>query len=370
MPETILHVTAALGGGVAHSLSQLAKAQARDGFRVVVAYSKRAETPSEDVLARLFPAPIELMVLSIATEVSPWKDVIATFRLIRLFGTIRPTVIHLHSSKAGVLGRVASRIIGKTASTFYSPRGFSFLREDVGKATRAMYILTERLAAWLGGAVIACSRSEADVATRLVRPRRLALVENSVTVETIPMAHGSSESVRIATSGRICYQKAPWHVREVILALRGTPTQFVWIGDGELTEDLEVEDRIPSSLRITGWKDREGVIQELMVSDIFLLPSLWEGMPLALIEAQAAGLPAVVLDVVGCRDVVIDGVTGYVCKDMPEVIARITHLVTDPDLRRRMGAEARSRALVRFSTERMHQEMCSAYGLIPSPIAN
>lgn len=364
MPKLILHVTAALGGGVAHSLSQLAKAQMNDGYRVMVAYSQRTETPADEILEKLFPKPIQRVILPIATEVKPLSDIVSTFKLIRLFQRLDPAIIHLHSSKIGILGRVASRILGKSAATFYSPRGFSFLREDVSQTARRFYILFERLAAQLGGTLVACSPSEASLAHDLLKPANLAMVENSVELVSIPMAHGSvGDSVRIAISGRICYQKAPWHVRDVILAMQGKPANFVWIGDGELKHELEVENRLPDSLSITGWKDREGVIKELAASDIFLLPSLWEGMPLALIEAQVAGLPALVMDVVGCRDVVVDGVTGYVCKSIAELIARTEELVAKPDLRRQMAIKARSLALARFSVERMHREMCCVYRL-------
>jgi glycosyltransferase involved in cell wall biosynthesis len=89
---------------------------------------------------------------------------------------------------------------------------------------------------------------------------------------------------------------------------------------------------------------------------------MWEGMPLALIEAQATGLPAVVSDVVGCRDVVRDGITGFVCGTMDEVVERVKLLIVDTELRKKMGANARSMALKRFSSERMHRESLAVYG--------
>ena len=91
------------------------------------------------------------------------------------------------------------------------------------------------------------------------------------------------------------------------------------------------------------------------------MPSLWEGMPLALIEAQASGLPAVVSDVVGNRDVVINGETGFVCKSDEELLQKTRLLIEDADLRRHMGRAARAMASVRFSVDRMHREMMAVY---------
>jgi glycosyltransferase involved in cell wall biosynthesis len=99
----------------------------------------------------------------------------------------------------------------------------------------------------------------------------------------------------------------------------------------------------------------------MYAADVFVMTSLWEGMPLTLLDAQAIGLPAVVSDVVGCRDVVLDGVTGFICKSDVELMEKTRLLIRDAALRVRMGQAARSMALVRFSSERMHSEILNAY---------
>ena len=101
----------------------------------------------------------------------------------------------------------------------------------------------------------------------------------------------------------------------------------------------------------------------MRTADIFVMTSLWEGMPLTLLDAQAIGLPAVVPDVVGCRDVVVDGVTGFICKNDSALIEKTRLLIRDVDLRARMGLAAKSMAIQRFSIDRMHSEILDAYGL-------
>ena len=85
-------------------------------------------------------------------------------------------------------------------------------------------------------------------------------------------------------------------------------------------------------------------------------------MPIALIEAQAAGLPAVVFDVAGCRDVVRNGVTGFVCASMGEAVEKVRLLIRNRDLRNELGENARAMAAERFAMERMHREMLEVYG--------
>lgn len=358
----VLHITEALGGGVAHSVSQLARVQAANGFEVIVAHSIRPDTPRQEKLEALFPFPTRRLTLPMVTPVSPVADMIAVVKIFRLIREIAPDVIHLHSSKAGVLGRIAARLAGAEDKVFYSPRGFSFLRQDVSLVKRLLYLFFEIVAARLGGTLVACSNTEGILARQKAFHSNVVVVENSVDVENIPPVQaGSRSAVRIVTSGRVCYPKAPWRFRELARMLKDEAVEFVWIGSGELEAELAFSASERIKIGITGWLDRDGVIQELVRSDIYVQSSLWEGMPLSLIEAQVAGLPAVVIDVVGCRDVVIDGVTGYVCKDVGEMKEKILRLLHDQKLRVELGAKAREFGLERFSTRRMHDEMASVY---------
>lgn len=359
----IVHVTEALGAGVSHSISQLAKAQVASGCDVVLIHSKRPDTPSEDRLGVLYPSPIKRLLLPMVTQVSLLHDLRALFSLVKLLNTLRPDVLHLHSSKAGVLGRVANLLVRTKARVYYSPRGFAFLREDVSPGRQSMFLLFERIAARLPGVLVACSESEAKLARDHVKHPQVVLVENSAELNHILDAPGSvMPRLRIVTSGRLTYQKAPWRFRDLARKFAMQPVDFVWIGGGDVGDDWALSDASVATLSITGWLNRESVLEELSRADVFVMTSLWEGMPLSLIEAQAAGLPAVVPDAVGCRDIVRDGETGYVCASDEELAQRLSELLASSDLRRTMGKCARNVARSRFSVERMHREMMAVYG--------
>jgi glycosyltransferase involved in cell wall biosynthesis len=363
----ILHVTEALGTGVAHTISQLAKNQANDGFDVALVHSLRPETPPPDQLDRLFPPPIRRIHIPMVTPVSPLKDARDVVALAKLFRQLQPDVIHLHSSKAGVLGRVAAFLTGYGKRTFYSPHGFAFLREDVSSIKRTLYLIFERIAAFLRGTLVACSESEQRLAQDRVNHPRVVLVENGVEIEHIEEAKGSATGrLRIVTSGRLCYQKAPWRFRDLARNLADLPVDFVWIGSGDFEKHLSIPDGHSVALTSTGWLDRADVLMEVAQSDIFVMTSLWEGMPLSLIEAQAAGLPAVVPDVIGCRDVVRHGETGFVCKSDDELGLYLRKLIDNRELRQVMGRAARNMARERFNIKRMHHEMLMAYGMTTS----
>ncbi len=276
----------------------------------------------------------------------------------------QPDVVHLHSSKAGALGRVAARFVGLNRSLYYSPHGLAFLRQDVSLLKRTTFFVFEIIGGFFGGKIIASSDSEGKLADKLVGRHRVCVVENCTDVEAFALPErAANRHVKVISAGRLCYQKAPWRFWKLSAALSAEKSDFIWIGDGDLRTHLEKDD--PQSIvQVSGWIAREDLWHEMRTADIFVMTSLWEGMPLTLIDAQAIGLPAVVPDVVGCRDVVVDGVTGYICKNDAALFEKTRLLVRDAELRARLGQAAKSMAVQRFSIDRMHSEILDAYGLL------
>lgn len=358
----IMHITEALGGGVLNVIQQLSSVQTTTPHDITVVHSTRADTPKPSELVEIFPKPIACIEVDMQTNISPLKDFQSLISLLRIIKNTKPDIIHLHSSKAGVLGRIACSLLGRSNTCFYTPHGFSFLRKDISHSKRLIFKTIESACSYLGGTTIACSQSELEHA--IVNGQRKAiLIENSIPLNLITEAIGNRFRCSIVTSGRLCNQKNPSAFLEIALQLHNEPASFLWIGDGELKHNLKVNGELPENLSITGWISREVVADHLHKSDIFIMTSLWEGMPLALIEAQAAGLPAVVLNVEGCKDIVTDGVTGFICNNVNEMADKIKLLIKDSHLRGTMGASAREIALRRFSQERMNTETLTAYSL-------
>jgi glycosyltransferase involved in cell wall biosynthesis len=355
----ILHITESLGAGVGYFLQLATRGQVAAGHEVVLAHSIRGDTRDDQLDVR-FSFLAKRVVVPMVTPVSLVQDAWGIWHLMWLIRQEQPDVIHLHSSKAGVLGRVAACLIGSPARVFYSPHGFAFLREDVSKCKQKLFLMFERIAAKLGGTLVSCSRSEAELAIDKVRHPCVLLIENATDFNEVQTSSGSSDSrVNVLNAGRVCFQKAPWRFKAVAQACADLSARFVWLGEGDLAHMLQSEG--PPSLQLTGWLTRSEVAQQLAQADVFLMPSLWEGMPLALIEAQAAGVPAVVSNVVGCRDVVQDGITGFVCDTDEDLCARTRQLIEDASLRKRMGDNAAQMARTRFSVARMNDELLQLY---------
>ena len=354
----IVHVTEAVGGGVLVWIKEVCKELLKRNWRVTVVYdSKSSGSLSNEQMT--LPHGVELLPMDLARTLSPSKLTKSIKGLSSYFHQESPAVIHLHSSFAGMLGRLAAKRVGLSNRVIYSPHGLAFLRQDVPWVFRKGFWLAEWFGARLGGLGVACSKGELEKMGSLYKRDRLFLVENSVDIESVPQKISNSNKIPIVgTIGRITAQKAPDHFAELSQSLSNENVTFLWIGDG----DEEAHSRLcQAGVEVTGWLDRDSAMARLSEVDIYLSTALWEGMPLALIEAQVAGIPAVVSDVVGNRDVVSHKRTGYIASK-PEVIrGYIQRLLHSEELRKELGEQARETAVARFNVNRMINDLEKLY---------
>lgn len=243
------------------------------------------------------------------------KDIAAFFEVKRIAAEVKPDVIHLHSSKAGVIGRMA--FDGKVPM-FYTPHGYSFLMENYKPMKRRMFKLIESVCAKRNCTTISCSAGEHQETLKLTR--RATYVNNGINMaelqEIIDKTEKTEHPFTVYTLGRICYQKNPTLFNEIAESLPNV--KFVWIGDGELREELTSE-----NIEITGWADRSMAIKFAVNADVFLLTSRWEGLPISLLESMYMKKVCVVSNVIGNRDVIHNGQNGFVCSETEDFISAI-----------------------------------------------
>jgi glycosyltransferase involved in cell wall biosynthesis len=352
----IVHVTEAFGGGVLSMLTELCNRAAAIGAHVTVLYSTRPETPKN--FKELFHPKVDLVHVAMCRDVHVRKDWSSVWELARHMRRCDPTVIHLHSSKAGVLGRAAAKIATQNAKVLYSPHGLAFLRRDVSRAKQLAYLMFERMADLMGGTVVACSPGELREIEEKVRVKDAKLIENGVDISSIPLRKTRDDgNVIVGMNGRASFQKHHELFISLANTLHDSTTKFVWIGGN--SEELPDASQA-SALTCTGWLTRSRALGLMSELDIYVQTSRWEGMPVALIEAQVAGIPAVVTDVVGNRDVVVHGVTGFVGSD-EEIPGYLEQLRGDRKLREEMGAAARELAVAKFSMDTIFHRWLNTY---------
>ena len=364
----ILHVTQATTGGVCEYLRLLAARQ-RPQLDVEVA------CPDDGPLAATMTAlGLRVHRVPMTRAIDPRADFESARSLAALFAARRPALVHLHSSKAGAVGRAAAWLTG--VPTVYTPHGWSF-DMALPLARRLVYVAAERAAAALGGRIVAISRWEAASAARwrVAPAARVRTIANGIDVARFAALDRRAERRRLGLDGdrflvgmaaRLEPQKDPLtFVRAAArVAARHDDVDFVLVGDGSLRRDVEAAVAslgLGARLRLCGWQ--ADVAPWLAACDAGLLTSRWEGFGLAAAEYMAAGAAAVVARTGGLTEVVDHERTGLLAApgDAAAFAAAICRLRSDETLRHRLTAAARREVAARFDIERVAAEHLALY---------
>lgn len=302
--KKILHIVESFGSGVFSFLVDLVNGYS-EKYDVYIAFGERGETPNN--YKEYFNNVKFLKVNNFTRNINLVKDIKAFIEIKKIIKEVNPDVIHLHSSKAGFIGRFASN--NKKYKVFYNPHGFAFLMQSSSILKRKIYYLLEKIATIKNVTIIGCSQGEYEEAKKLTN--NAICINNGINTLKIDNLVNSKVTKRLdfnklvfCTSGRIGYQKNPKMFNEV--ALKYPNNKFIWIGDGELKSELTAP-----NIEITGWKERKEVLNILNEADIFLLLSFCEGLPISLLEAMYLKKLCLVTDCIGNRDVIRSGENGY-----------------------------------------------------------
>ena len=291
----------------------------------------------------------------------------ALLRLVALIRREKIAFIHSHGKGAGVYARLLGLITGRPViHTFH---GFHYRHLSLGK--RWLYLGLERVLSALTDVLLNVSASEQDTCTEagVLRSRLSFVIPNGVVVPRSwenPLLRPSREKLVLINVARHSHEKGVDGVLRVARELKKHCIDFeLWlVGDGEQGPALRtqtVADGLSENVRFLGFRD--DVPQLLRNADIFISASHGEGMPLTLLEAMAVGLPSVASDVVGNRDVVENGETGFLFSlEEPAMAAQfIAQLVKDSDLFVRCSHAAHARALENYSVEVMCDRIHAVY---------
>ncbi len=295
---------------------------------------------------------------SLVRAIRPLSDLRALLALARLLRRLKPAIVHTHSSKAGILGRLAARLAGVPV-IIHSIHGFGFTRYQPAPVRRLLIAL-ECLAARVTSRFFAVSEANRQLGVELglFPENRCVVIRSGVDVASIRRLEVDTAAKKRElglepgrpTVGMVApmkAQKAPLDFVRVAakVAAKRPDTQFLFVGDGELRGAMEAEIArldLAKSFRLAGW--RRDVPAVMRCLDVFVLTSLWEGLPRVYLEALAGGVPVVGTRVDGAAEVVHDGVNGYLLApgDVQGMADRVIALLANPTMAADMGRKGAS----------------------------
>lgn len=316
---------------------------------------------------------------ALRAPLDPRRDLPALRSLSALLRRRPFDVVHTHTAKAGTLGRVAASRAG-VPRIVHTYHGFPF-HEFQSRLRRGGYIAIERRLGRMTDVALCVGTGVAVEAIRrgLVPPERIRTIGVAVP-DGPPLAAGARERARralgvppgatvVGAVGRLTYQKAP---EDFLAAMRelnrmrgpGQPDLVgVWVGGGELAERIDRLARSAPGTRVVLAGERADVPDVLPAFDVFTLPSRYEGLPTAIVEAMVCGIPVVATAVNAVGDVVVPGETGLLVPPRrPDLLAEsVNYLLNSPGTAARMATTARDRLGARFSVTALREVLEAAY---------
>jgi len=314
-------------------------------------------------MSELFPRDVHLKELDMggATAFS------AVLRLRTLLINLDPSLIHLHSSIAGGVGRLAS--LGLDVPVVYTPHCYRFTRRDVGVTGRVVAWWLEWFLVRLRATVrVVGSQHEYCESMALSKTSPVALIRNPVQLGSIC----ETGECRMAdhtciTVGRLTKVKAPDRFLQIAssLAKLHPDVEFIWVGDGEARHEfLRQADSLGVRVKLTGWLPRKEVLRLVERCCVYLQTSLSEGLPLSVLEAMGVGVPVILSDIDAHRELVTHGVDGFIAKTDEDFVTFAKILLSDPSLRVAVGEKARQKIEEVYSLDRFKESIRAVYNQI------
>ena len=318
-----------------------------------------------------------LFIDELVREISPVNDGITLFKLYNTMRNNHYDIVHTHSSKAGILGRWAARLAGVPV-IIHTIHGWSF-HEYLPSFQKNIYIFLEKITARFTDVLVVVSESDFNIGINegIGRKSQYRLIRSAI--PRIKFNHIEKENntirkklqipdhvVVIGNVGRLSDQKNPleWIHIAHRLSKEMENVIFLLVGDGPLRLDIEEEIKklkLSEKVILTGLT--RDVQSYLSIMDVFLITSLWEGLPRTVLQAMAMGIPVVAYKSGGIPEVVNDGISGYLCNpgDTDEMMKKTILLLKNPIMREEMGRKGRSMISNEFDLQVMIKQVSQLY---------
>lgn len=319
----ILHVTEAAGGGVLTVLRELAMRNSDENHRVTVIAMPPVAEPKGG--ANIFSELPPTWVTIHSESNRALRAIKLSLRTLLECRREAPDLIHVHSSFAGFFLRLIPH--PWRSKVVYSPHGWAFENRSLSRALRWLIRCAESLLRFGTLGVIAVSESEAaSLPTGPFGPKTLIL-RNSVEVKQ-QVDLDLQSRVSVVAVGRLSAQKNPLEFARLAQIL-GNEFELCWVGDGEA---VSKDALMAAGVEVTGWLTPDEVEAKIAGCVATVSFAKWEGLPMAVLEAQALGIPAILSEISAHAEIVTSAGNGVLVRSAEEAASAIRELARSPDI--------------------------------------
>ena len=323
MPKKkVVHIVEAMLGGIRQHVVDIIENLDNAKYDIYLIYcDRRADKAFFDEKDELEKRCTLILCNEMQRELGA-HDYIAYKALVKCLRDIMPDIVHCHSSKAGIVGRMAAKRCG-IHTIVYTPNAYAFETPDIGNMKKSIYVLAEKyLSRYATTITINVSKGEMALARKykLDKEGKFTLIYNGIPDIELPSKEESKKELGlkpdvhyVGVTARCARQKDPvtfLTIAEKVVNDRDD-VEFIYIGDGELMEQMQkyvIEHVLQEKVHLLGFRsDASRIVGAL---DVYLSTALYEGLPYSMIEAMRAGVPIIATDTVGNNELVVDGENG------------------------------------------------------------
>lgn len=302
-----------------------------------------------------------IIIKELKRNTKPFDDLLAFFKIFRIIKINRYDIVHTHTAKAGILGRLAARL-ARTPIIIHTLHGVTF-HDFLHPLTKNFYVLLEKIAGCFTDVFITVGEDlkRKYIAKNIAKSNKFITIRSGIELDKFVYYSQLSEEYRlrekerlgisksdvvIGTASRLEPRKGHLYLLKAAeeIVKKFPNTKFLILGDGYYKCRLEQEVKnldLTDNVFFLGF--RQDIHKIFPLFDIFVLTSLWEGLPRVLVQAAAAGKPIVTFNVEGAREVVKEGVNGFIVplKNVKVLIERLSFLIGDLSQAKHMGMRGR-----------------------------
>jgi len=345
MKKKVVYIVESFATGILFYLINITNSL-KDNYDFIILHGIREETPKD--YKKYFPNNVKFIEIKSLKRKISFKDLKAIKEIKKVLKDEEYDIIHLHSSKAGALGRICIH----NKKIFYTPHSYSFITDK--KLRNTKFKIIEILLSKINKKckVIACSKSEYKETLKF--NKNVVYVNNSINSKELSTYNTDKKELTICTCGRIDHQKNP----RLFNALAETfpNLKFTWIGDGPQRNLLTSK-----NIKVTGFIPRNKTLELLSKNDIFIFPSLWEGLSIALLEAMYLKNICIVSNIDSNKNVIINNKNGFLANTLEDYIKCIIDIMNNKIDKNKIRNNSRKEIEKNYNIKEKSKEYAKIY---------